>query len=80
MGLITVKKLCWRTVIARLSHDLQCFVEKKGTSKLTCDKGYTVLSPTTEKRIPRDWVNHHIDKILSFLRKSFSLLYYFSVT
>ena len=44
MGLITVKDLCWRTVIARLSHALQCFVEKQSTSKLACNKDYTVLS------------------------------------
>ena len=49
MGLITVKDLCWRTVIARLSHALQCFVEKQSTSKLACDKGYKVSSPSTKK-------------------------------
>ena len=45
--MITVKELCWRTVIARLSHALQCFVEKQSISKLTCDKVYKVLSPST---------------------------------
>ena len=72
--------MCWRTVIARLSHALQCFVEKQNTSKLACDKGYKVWSPSTEKGIPRDWVNHYKDKILSFLRKAFSLLYFVSGT
>ena len=72
--------MCWRTVIARLSHDLQCFVEKKSTSKLACDKGYKVWSRSTEKGIPRDWVNHYKDKILSFLRKAFALLYFVSGT
>ena len=71
MGLITVKDLCWRTVIARLSHALQCFVEKQSTSKLACNKDYTVLSPSTEKGIRRDWVNHYKDKVLSFLRNVF---------
>ena len=76
MGLITVKELCWRKVIARLSHALQCFVENQSTNKLACDKGYKVLSPSTEKGIPRDWVNHYKDKILTFLTKAFSFLYY----
>ena len=52
--LITVKELCWGTVITRLSDALQCFVEKQNTNKLACDKGYKVLSPSTEKGIPRD--------------------------
>ena len=64
IGLITVKELCWRTVIARLSHALQYFAEKQSTSKLACNKDYTVLSPSTEKGIPRDWVNHYKDKIV----------------
>ena len=80
IGLITVKELCWRTVTARLIHALQCFVEKQSSSKLACDKDYTVLSPSTEKGIPRDWVNHYKDKILSFLRNVFSLLYFVSGT
>ena len=80
MGLITVKDLCWRTVIARLSHALQCFVEKQSTSKLAYDKGYKASSPSTKKGIPRDWVNHYKDKILSFQRKAFSLLYFVSGT
>ena len=62
--MITVKELCWRTVIARLSHALQYFAEKQSTSKLACNKDYTVLSPSTKKGIPRDWVNHYKDKIV----------------
>ena len=54
MGLITVKELCWKPVITRLSHALQRFVEKQSTSKLACNKGCTVLSQNTEKGIPWD--------------------------